>query len=633
MRKLVFSLILILSILISVQSYAQSTDYYQRLYYTCKAWGYVKYFHSAMETCTIDWDSVLIASLPQVQAATNNQEFNDALYQMIIAPGGMAIPTTSPPVIPDSLFLNLDNSWFNDSILSDQVRNELDTIEARFRPHDNCYVQSAYVGNPDFSQDDGYYLASQYPELEIRLLALFRYWNDVEYFFPYSDIMDQDWDTTLVEMIPYFVNASDATEYALAILRIVHHINDTHGFTTSYWASMFFGDRYPRFFPLQAEGKMVVAYVDDYIDDIFPGDVVLMINGESVSDIKDSLRPFMAASNESRMQMNLNNTVVRGTAGEIDLLLQDETGTRFVSTPRQWGYNNYQQLSWNTGPVWYDTILPGGCNYGYVDMGRLAQGNVDDMFNELWNTDAIVFDIRTYPQGTLWTIVNYLYPEPLYIANFSQPDATYGGTISWHHETIGSPNPELYEGYVIILFNENTLSQSEYTCMGLELHPKSIKIGSQTAGADGNVSTIYLPGNIITMITGLGTFYPDYTPTQRIGIVPDFEVQRTIVGLREERDEVLEFAFSCDLTLITDQSSDMLQMKVFPNPSDRIVNIENPLLGDCDVYIINIQGQVCYSFSANSNIIVCDLEDIKPGLYIVKIENGSEMLVNRFIIE
>ena len=78
--------------------------------------------------------------------------------------------------------------------------------------------------------------------------------------------------------------------------------------------------------------------------------------------------------------------------------------------------------------------------------------------------------------------------------------------------------------------------------MGLEQHPNAIKIGSQTSGADGNVSMIYLPGGIVTYFTGLGVFYPDYTETQRIGIIPDIEIHPTIAGIREGRDEVLEVA-------------------------------------------------------------------------------------------
>jgi len=44
------------------------------------------------------------------------------------------------------------------------------------------------------------------------------------------------------------------------------------------------------------------------------------------------------------------------------------------------------------------------------------------------------------------------------------------------------------------------------------------------------------------MISGIGVFYPDKKPTQRIGIIPDVEVKPTIEGIRAGRDEVLEAA-------------------------------------------------------------------------------------------
>ena len=42
------------------------------------------------------------------------------------------------------------------------------------------------------------------------------------------------------------------------------------------------------------------------------------------------------------------------------------------------------------------------------------------------------------------------------------------------------------------------------------------------------------------MISGIGVFYPDKSPTQRVGIVPDIEVSPTVEGIRTGRDEVLE---------------------------------------------------------------------------------------------
>ena len=80
---------------------------------------------------------------------------------------------------------------------------------------------------------------------------------------------------------------------------------------------------------------------------------------------------------------------------------------------------------------------------------------------------------------------------------------------------------------------------------------KTTVIGSTTAGADGNVSRIDLPGGMRTMISGIGVYYPDGTETQRVGIVPDVVVQPTIEGIKNGRDEVLEKAIQIIETDIT----------------------------------------------------------------------------------
>lgn len=35
------------------------------------------------------------------------------------------------------------------------------------------------------------FLENQFPPCEYRLLALFRFWNVIQYFFPYKSIMDR----------------------------------------------------------------------------------------------------------------------------------------------------------------------------------------------------------------------------------------------------------------------------------------------------------------------------------------------------------------------------------------------------------------------------------------------------------
>ena len=92
------------------------------------------------------------------------------------------------------------------------------------------------------------------------------------------------------------------------------------------------------------------------------------------------------------------------------------------------------------------------------------------------------------------------------------------------------------------MVDEATQSTSEYHAMAFRAVPNAIVIRSTTAGADGNVSPFALPGGLTTQISGVGVFYPDQRPTQRVGIVPDITMRPTVAGIRDQRDEVLETA-------------------------------------------------------------------------------------------
>ena len=93
--------------------------------------------------------------------------------------------------------------------------------------------------------------------------------------------------------------------------------------------------------------------------------------------------------------------------------------------------------------------------------------------------------------------------------------------------------------------------------MAMRSAPGAMVVGSTTAGADGNVSRIPLPGALEAMISGIGVFYSGGSAIQQIGIVPDVEVRPTIAGIRAARDEVLEAGVSHGLAESSDCSSEI----------------------------------------------------------------------------
>jgi len=119
---------------------------------------------------------------------------------------------------------------------------------------------------------------------------------------------------------------------------------------------------------------------------------------------------------------------------------------------------------------------------------------------------------------------------------------SYPGKFIWEKaKKVRSNKNKYYIGKVIVLVNEETQSSAEYSTMILQVGDNVITIGSQTSGADGDISKINFLG-YRSYISGLGVFYPDGTETQRVGVKIDVVVKPTIKGIQEGRDEILEKA-------------------------------------------------------------------------------------------
>lgn len=178
----------------------------------------------------------------------------------------------------------------------------------------------------------------------------------------------------------------------------------------------------------------------------------------------------------------------------------------------------------------------------YLYPGTIKNSYLPELMSRIEKTKGLVIDLRCYPSDFIvFTLGKYLMPTATPFVKFSKGNIQFPGLFTYMGALkVGGDNPGYYKGKVVILVNELTQSQAEYTTMALRVAPRAVVIGSTTAGADGNVSDFFLPGGIRTMISGLGVYYPDGRETQRIGIIPNIVVRPTIKGIKEGRDELVE---------------------------------------------------------------------------------------------
>ncbi|MDB4439012.1 T9SS type A sorting domain-containing protein [bacterium] len=614
----------------SIAIYSQGLSdsvYHERLFYTCKAWGHFKYYHSEVANGNVNWDEALIEAIDGIKESEDNTAFNNVLLTMFNKAGETVIGTNFILTIPDSLNNNLDRDWIYNSILSDSVQSVLDTISQRFAPQYSVLVPKGSAGQPAFSSDDTYYSGSLYPEENIRLLGLFRYWNIIHYFFPYKSIMDQNWDSTLMEFIPIIAEANNALNYHLAFKQLTTRIVDSHASFISPLYFEWLGGSYPPFSVRYLENEMVITKVLNTVSSVKVGDVVKKIDGHDIYLLRDSLRRYTHGSNDIFIENQLNKIIMYGNYGVFSITVDDGNEVRSEQLVRN--TINDDLLSITSGPIWRDSTLFDNCNYGIVDMGRLNPNRVGLMFEDLWDSEVIVFDVRNYPNSTISNLLEYLVDSSIQGAKFTAPSRSYPGALYWFSQTKNGGGEDLYRGKIIILFDERTISHAEFTCMYLERVPASTKIGSQTAGADGNVSSIYLPGRIRTNATFLGTYYPDYTATQRIGIVPDYIVEPTIKGIREGRDEVLDFALTCDI-VSSIEPEPKVQISIYPNPTNNELRIEMDGDNIKSFQVFDVQGKKIIDKAAGSETMLLNVSGLQTGIYYVNLTGQNQNYLKMF---
>lgn len=518
-----------------------------RLAALARVWGLLKYFHPGITGGVIDWDTALTNAIPRVKAAESKAALNDELLRLIRDAGPEPrMPAGVQPNQPeaDALF-----AWIDDvELLETPTREALKAVRHATVPRTSRYVKPAPgAGNPDFSGETAWQ-GGALPNEEQRLLALFRLWNMVQYYFPNRDIMDRPWGDVLVEAIPRFIGATDATTYHLIAAETIANIDDSHGATGSGTLSLHWGANLPAFRTRFIESQTVVTRVlQRYAGnaDVRVGDVVTAINGVPTADLRAHIARYIASSNDGALQRVVDLYLFRTNDGSVRLTMSRGGSTRTVTVTTWPGGSITQEDTQITSqqPKWQ--VLAG--NIGYVHMGLLTTADVPAMITALNNTRAIVFDVRNYPQGTLYLIAQWLNPEARNFVTFTTPDYERPGSFTWGPVLQAGPTTprvNYYRGRVLVLGDERTQSHAEFTMMALRTAPDVVVLGSPTAGADGNISQIDLPGGIRTWFSGLGVFYADRSPTQRVGILPDVHVTPTIAGIQNGVDEVLQRALA-----------------------------------------------------------------------------------------
>ena len=529
--------------LVSIQLTPQKTD---NLRILGLVWGFLKYYHPAIALGKYNWDNEMFRILPGMLKAGSPKRRDKILLEWIAKVGEVR------DGVPDSaadaeIKLKPDLGWIINSGLSVRLVKVLEGIRTAGRTGENYYVSLAPgVGNPILDNEKDY-AAMNYPDAGFRLLALYRYWNIIQYFFPDKHLIGEDWKPVLAEFIPKFINAENELEYKLAALELIARVHDTHANIWSRDAALlaYKGKNYSLAQLTFTEGKAVVTgfYNSKKGDQcsLQIGDVITHIDGKDVESIVQTRLKYAPASNYPTQLRDIARNLLRSNDSLINIKYL-RNGLNVSMALPAYDYDKIDFASYyQKKDSCFRMISP---DIAYLYPGSVKNEYLPVLWNSIKDIKGLVIDLRCYPSDFMvFSMGKYLLPDSTGFVRFSAGSIVQPGIFTIGNILkVGEHNPDYYKGKVMILVNEITQSQAEYTAMAFRTAPQAKVIGSTTAGADGNVSEFRLPGGIRTMFSGIGVYYPDGRETQRVGIVPDIEVKPTIEGVKSHKDEVLQKA-------------------------------------------------------------------------------------------
>ncbi|MCL2426865.1 MAG: S41 family peptidase [Oscillospiraceae bacterium] len=408
------------------------------------------------------------------------------------------------------------------------------------------FLNQSHHRGMDFS-DTGY-----------RLLGLFRLWNSMNYYYPHLGILDVEWNDLLLLYIPKMLEGGDRFSYELTLAMLARHLRDSAHL--NFVGTTFFGDKFGQWVaPARlraAEGRLVVYNADDIqhpnislrhltIPNLFEkGDVILSVDGRDIGEIAAEMLQILPYPNEEKaldflaLHQPLRTRTPHMGSVEITVLRDDEEITLDIQTLVNW--------MGQPRPAAMQSHVLLDNNIGLINPAIQSSGTARHVMEEFATTDGIIIDLRQYPNWSFFfEMRGYLMEEAMPFVYASVPVHTHPGmrVYTLLSQVISqSPYTFIYDRPVVLLMDERSISRPEWVIMAYRIAPNVTVIGLPSMGSNGDISTLPLPGGITMSFTGVGVYTPEGGQTHRVGLAPDIRVDRTIQGIAEGRDEIMEAA-------------------------------------------------------------------------------------------
>jgi C-terminal processing protease CtpA/Prc len=369
-------------------------------------------------------------------------------------------------------------------------------------------------------------------------------WNVFQHFYPYFDVTKTNWNDAFITAIKEAYISKTGYDFYRTLQKLVAKLKDGHGDVSGtvtagnedfalalQWAWI--------------EGQLVITKVLNDNIQIKAGDIVTAINRIPAEKYFQNVYQYISAATPGWLDYRAQTETLLGRQdSEVTLTVLDDQNTKKeIMVMRSLSYGDYFRKLNDINKEGFRKIKD---SIYYINIGKASMKEIAGKLSDLQNAKALICDLRGYPQGNHELISYFLLqndtsrswmrvPEIIYP---DQENITGYREMGWEMKPL---QPHL-NAKVFFIIDGRAVSYAESYMSFIEHYKLATIIGQPSAGTNGNVNTFTLPGPFQIAWTGMKVLKHDGSQHHGIGILPDVYVQKTIRGIRENKDEFLDKA-------------------------------------------------------------------------------------------
>jgi hypothetical protein len=374
-------------------------------------------------------------------------------------------------------------------------------------------------------------------DAEMRIAAISAAWGGLSIFYPYFTDQHTDWLAALPPALAEAAAGRSAMDTRVALCHLDSRLHDNHGKVTHPGRPI--TGIVPVSFRKLGDKIVVVGGIPEYLQAIELGSELLAINGAPAQEAYAQTALQVSAATQGLRDYLTPARMTMGNPGELWKLRILHVDGRVndhllpLVDDRLYAHANREPR-----PANGTELSPG---IYYLDLDALSSDAWAQLVSRLDRAQAIIVDFRGYVTGAAYDVIAHIADQELKSPIWQIPLIPRIDDIKYSiSQWSVFPQTPRFKAKVVALVDGRAMSAVETVLQIFREYKLGVLVGETSAGANGNVGYIDLPGGFNLRFTGLRASSSDGSTVHGHGFAPDHVVHPTLEGVRAGRDEILE---------------------------------------------------------------------------------------------